>query len=160
MNPHRSFAFAVTFSGQEVANDPADPVVEVEPCFPGCVVSPPRPRVDLSQATRVARFWVTPLAEGELNDACVRVYHRGRLAVTLLTPTRVVKRTWARVCVAAGLACPAVRYVAARAGWSPTDEVGPVVSMALGAALVGVGLVLYRMTRPIETSLDEVPLLA
>src|SRR5207244_9406802 len=90
MNPQRNFPLSVVFSGkeirivggnglgitlgqQEIALDPADPVLSVEPHFPGCLISPPRADVHVSQENTICRFWVTPLVCGDLSEACVTI---------------------------------------------------------------------------------------
>jgi len=192
MNPNLHFAVSIVISGREsriVAArgmevtigkaefqiDPDEPIVEIEPCFPGCLISPERLRIDVSPVTQTVRFWVTPLTEGDLDEACVRIFYRGRLVEELPTPTKVVKRTWGYVCIAAGLGWPIFQWVAQRLGWSPMDEINegfPVVgrlfesigvtagSLLIGGVLLAIGGLIYRLTRPIEANQSEVPLLA
>jgi len=167
------------FAGVKVKPTPrkakTEPIVEIEPCFPGCLISPERLRIDVSPVTQTVRFWVTPLTEGDLDEACVRIFYRGRLVEELPTPTKVVKRTWGYVCIAAGLGWPIFQWVAQRLGWSPMDEINegfPVVgrlfesigvtagSLLIGGVLLAIGGLIYRLTRPIEANQSEVPLLA
>src|SRR5262249_7505683 len=70
MNPERNFPLSVVFSGkqiriiggaglgitlgqQEIVLEASDPVLSVEPWFPGCLISPPRADVHVSQENTV-----------------------------------------------------------------------------------------------------------
>jgi hypothetical protein len=182
MNPQKSFALSVIFSGlpiqvvarrgmsvavaaNEIALDPDDPVVEVEPCFPGCLVSPPRARADLAAPTVLVPFWITPLAEGDLPQACVRVYYRGRLVQTLATPSRVVQRTLARVFAWAAVGWPVASSVLEAYDWTLTAQIrqhfpvaGPLFHflasvpgvVLLMVVLLGLAGLFYWLARPVE----------
>jgi hypothetical protein len=182
MNPQQSFALSVIFSGfpiqvvarrgmsvavgaNEIALDPDYPVVEVEPCFPGCLISPPRARADLGEPTVLVPFWITPLTEGDLPQACVRVYYRDRLVQTLATPSRVVKRTLARVFAWAGVGWPAASSVLEAYDWTLTAQIrqhfpllvpffrflGTVPGvLLLMAGLFGLAGLFYWLARPVE----------
>lgn len=192
MNPARNFPLSVVFSGKklrirhaagmgvtlgtnEIVLDPSDPFVEVEPHFPGCMVTPPKCRLDLSAMTTVTKFWVTPLAEGPLPEACVKIIYHGRVVESLPTPTNVVTRAWAFVCLACGVLSPVVKQLLDGLGWNWTlaqeiregfpilallaDRVGAVgTSFLLAIIFLLAAVVLYYLTRPIETG-DNVPLL-
>lgn len=138
MNPDRNFPLSVVFSGkqirivggsglgitlgkQEIVLDAADPILGVEPWFPGCLISPPRADVHVSQETTVCRFWVTPLVCGDLPEACVMIRYRGKVVETLATPAKVVKRTLAKALAVLGLVSPLANKVLHLAGWNPED---------------------------------------
>lgn len=184
MNPARNFPLTVVISGRKIeiraakgmlvaigatefAVDPQDPWVEVEPAFAGCLVVPSMLALDVSGETTVARFWITPLAEGALPDACVRIRHHGKVVETLSTPTGVVARTWSHVCLALSIASPALLQVLEGLGWTPAVEVasgfpmvgglwralGPSASvLVLFALFLATGLVLKRLTRPLPAA--------
>lgn len=188
MNPHRTFDLTVFFSGGELrvvagedmgvsigqnafVLDRAEPDVEVEPCFPGCLVTPPRVRLDLTPEQVTAKFWITPLAEGELSGACVRVYYRGRLVEILPTPTRVVGRTIARISAIAGVCWPIVMPLFESWEWTWADQFRddfPLLRSLLDALGTGLGTlilmagfflvagVLYWVTRPLPCR-DDLP---
>lgn len=191
MNPQRNFPLSVVFSGreirivggsglgitlgqQEIVLDPAHPVLEVEPWFPGCLISPPRADVHVSQETTVCRFWITPLVCGELPEACVTIRYRSQVVETLSTPARVVTRTAAKVLALLGLASPVVSKGLHLAGWDPDDllrQALPYVGDALaGMGMMRVGLLAtclllvaaggyYYVTRPLLSEEPEPALL-
>ncbi len=123
MNPLRVFPLAVFFSERklvmratdevaqtegrkEIRLTEKDPWVEIVPHFPGCLVTPEKMRLNVKGRVTQAVFAVTPLAEGEFENARVEIYHQGEKVEEIRTPTRVVQQTAARVAVAAGLIGP------------------------------------------------------
>lgn len=184
MNPHDHFALAVVFTGkairlqevkgmkitvgqQEIVLAAEEPFLEVEPCFPGCVIAPPRAIVEVAAETTVARFWITPLATGDLPEACVFIRYRNRLVETLPTPSKVVTRTLAKICAVFGFLSPIGSKIIESLGWNPTAELrqalpvfgavlaalGPMrFSLVLGAALLLAALLFYWLARPLQTS--------
>lgn len=180
MNPGHNFQLSVLFTGSRVeviateelpvsvsAKDivvsQEDPFVNVEPCFPGCIVSPPVRAVDLSADRTTAKFWITPLVEGDLDEACVLISRYGRPLEALPTPAKVVKRTAAKVCLAAGLIWPGFQQVSEWAGWHFEVPLLRLLTTTGGAVGFGVALLMaaaffWRITRPVETNQDAVPL--
>ncbi|MEM0970016.1 MAG: hypothetical protein AAGJ31_11735, partial [Verrucomicrobiota bacterium] len=181
MNPHRSFELSVFFAagkihvvpgknqGVHVSQakleiDAAEPDVEVEPHFPGCLVTPARMRVDLSPEVVTSKFWITPLAQGDLKAACVRVSYRGKLVDTLSTPSRVVSRTSAKVTAMVGMGWPLIYPILEQRGWSWSEQVrqdfpllrtvvdllgtglGTVILMGI---ILVVAAILFRLSRPL-----------
>lgn len=191
MNPQRNFPLTVVFSGREIrivggsglgitlgqkeiVLDPAYPVLAVEPWFPGCLISPPRADVHVSQETTVCRFWITPLVCGELPEACVTIRYRDQIVETLPTPARVVTRTMAKVLALLGLASPIVSKGLHLAGWDPDDllrrSLPYLGDMLSGMGLMRAGLLLtclllagaagyYYVTRPLLSEEPEPALL-
>jgi hypothetical protein len=156
MNPQRNFPLSVVFSGKqirivggrglgitvgqrEIVLDPAHPVLAVEPWFPGCLISPPRADVVVSQETTTCRFWITPLVCGNLSEACVTIRYRDKVVETLATPARVVTRTAAKALAVLGLASPVVSKGLSLAGWDP-DEMLRRSMPYLADAVAGMGL--------------------
>lgn len=187
MNPQRNFPLSVVFSGkqirivggsglgitlgqQEIMLDADDPVLAVEPRFPGCLISPPRAEVTVSQETTVCRFWITPLVCGDLPEACVTIRYRGKVVETLATPASVVTRTGAKVLGMLGLASPIASKALHLAGWDPDEMLErfmPYVSDLLGglglmrASLLLMTLLLagaagyFYVTRPLLSDEEE-----
>jgi serine/threonine protein kinase len=192
MNPARNFPLSVVFSGkeirivggsglgitlgqQEIVLDPSDPVLSVEPWFPGCLISPPRADVHVSQENTVCRFWVTPLVCGDLTEACVTIRYRGKVVETLATPTKVVTRTLAKVLAVVGLGAPVVSKVLTLGGWDSDNVLrrslpyaadlvagmGPMrLGLSVAAALLAAALGYYYVTRPLLSEEPEPRLLA
>jgi hypothetical protein len=191
MNPHRNFPLSVVLSGKqirivggsglgitlgqrEIVLDPADPVLAIEPWFPGCLISPPRAEVHVSEETTVCRFWITPLVCGDLSEACVTIRHRGKVVETLETPAEVVTRTTAKVLAVLGVIAPIVSNGLSVLGYAPADllrqslpyaadlvaALGPA---ATGATLAGILLTAavfhFYVTRPLLSEEAEPGLL-
>jgi hypothetical protein len=191
MNPQRNFPLSVVFSGKqirlvgggglgitlgqrEIVLDPAHPVLAVEPWFPGCLISPPRADVIVSQETTVCRFWITPLVCGELPEACITIRYRDQVVETLATPAKVVTRTAAKMLALLGLASPMMSKGLNLAGWNPeemlrdfvpyaADLVGSMGLMRTGLLLTALLLAgaagYYYITRPLLSEEAEPALL-
>jgi formylglycine-generating enzyme required for sulfatase activity len=75
-------------------------VVEIVPCFPGCLVAPTRARVALDTPATVS-FSITPMAAGELSTAGVELHFEQRLVRMVAMPAHVVdfnsRAAWALV---------------------------------------------------------------
>jgi hypothetical protein len=138
MNPDRNFPLTVVLSGKqirivggsglgitlgdkEIVIDADDPVLSIEPCFPGCLISPPRADVQCTQDTTICRFWITPLVCDELPEACVKVRYRGQIVESLETPSKVVTRTSAKAFATMGLISPIAGKALHLAGWDPDE---------------------------------------
>lgn len=191
MNPNRAFELSVFFSAGEIRIVPGEnmgvnigqnrfeidetnPDVEVEPHFPGCLVTPSRIRVDLTPELVTTKFWVTPLAIGNMKSACVRVYYQGRLVDTLATPAKVVTRTSARAAAIVGIGWPFIYPILELRGWTWTDQVEqqfPILKLifdgmgtaagtiALMAGFLIIAAIFYRITRPLACE-DVLPVVA
>jgi len=191
MNPARNFPLSVVFSGkqirivggsglgitlgqQEIVLDGADPVLRVEPSFPGCLVSPARADVVVSEETTLCRFWVTPLVCGDLSEACVTIRYRGKVVETLSTPAKVVTRTAAKMLAALGVAAPLLGKVMDVAGWNPQGLVrrtlpyagdllaslGPIrAGLCLAGILLAAAVGYFYVTRPLLSEEAEPKLL-
>jgi serine/threonine-protein kinase len=187
MNPARNFPLSVVFSGkqirivggsglgvtlgrQEIVLDPADPVLSVEPWFPGCLISPQRAEMQVADETTVCRFWITPLVCGELPEACVTIRHRGKVVETLATPAKVVTRTAAKVLATLGLVSPLASIVLDAAGWNlaallqravpyATGVVADLGPLPSGACVAGIlltaALGYFYVTRPLLSEEPE-----
>lgn len=181
MNPDRNFPLTVVFSGkqirivggsglgitlgaQEIVLDPQNPVLNVEPRFPGCLISPPQADVVCSQETATCRFWITPLVCGDLSEACITIRHQGQIVESLRTPTTVVKQTTAKLLAALGLVSPLAGKVLQAAGWNPEDllknwlphatgfvnRLSPVhMGFLLTSLLLAAAAAYYLVTRPL-----------
>jgi serine/threonine protein kinase len=191
MNPGRNFPLSVVFSGkeirivggsglgitlgrQEIVLDPADPVLSVEPWFPGCLISPPRAEVHVTEESTICRFWITPLVCGDLSEACVTIRYRGKVVETLATPAHVVTRTLAKVLAVLGLASPIASKALDAAGWNPVAllrrslpyaadllaRLGPAGSgLCVAGLLLAAALGYFYVTRPLLSEEREPSLL-
>jgi hypothetical protein len=186
MNPDRNFPLSVVLSGRqirivggsglgitlgakEIVLDSADPVLRIEPWFPGCLISPPQADVHCSQETTVCRFWITPLVCDDLAEACVTIRCRGQVVETLATPSKVVTRTTAKVLATLGLVTPVASKTLSVAGWDPdellreslpyvadwVDRVGFVQSgLLLTGGLLLAAVAYYYFTRPLMSEVE------
>jgi hypothetical protein len=191
MNPQKNFPLSVVISGKqirmvggsglgitvgnrEIALDADHPILAIEPWFPGCLISPPRADVAVTQETTVCRFWITPLVCGDLDEACVTIRYRGKVVETLPTPARVVTRTAAKVLAVIGLVSPLVSKAMSLAGWDPEEilrgfvpyladgivALGPLRSgVLLAAILLGTAAAYFYITRPLLSEEPEPALL-
>jgi hypothetical protein len=192
MNPDRNFPLSVVLSGKqirivggsglgitlgtrEIVLDAVEPVLNIEPWFPGCLVSPPRADVHCSQETTTCRFWITPLVCGELTEACVTIRYRGQVVETLSTPSKVVTRTTAKVLATMGVVSPIAGKALDVAGWNPDrllrqsvplvgDYIARLGLVQSGLLLTG-GLMIaavayFYVTRPLLSEEPEPGLLA
>ncbi len=74
-----------------------NPFVTVRPIVPGCLCVPAEITLDVKPKVAEAKFWITPTAEGILEDARVEVLYEGKVVSTIETPTRVTTQTIAKV---------------------------------------------------------------
>ena len=187
MNPERNFPLSIVFSGkqirivggrnlgitlgtEEIVIDRTDPVLSVEPNFPGCLISPPRADVHVSEETSVCRFWITPLVQGDLSEACVTIRYRGKVVETLATPTKVVTRTFAKLLAVAGIASPVLSKAMSVAGWNSDaglrrsipyaanllGSLGPMrSSLCLAGFLIAAAATYFYVTRPLLSDDQE-----
>ena len=193
MNPHENFPLDVAISGGKIqlsstpgtklsfgemdfVIDPQDPIVEVQPQFPGCLISPTAISADVSEENTALNFWVTPLAEGQLEGACIQIRHKGRLVQVLPTPSRVKGRAATRFFALAGILGPVLVQVLEGMGWSLAGEVekgfpklqwlnqqlwGYGIAITLAVILLVAALIFHITTRPIRgaASLHPAPAL-
>jgi len=74
-----------------------NPFVTVRPILPGCLSVPAEITLDVKPKVAEAKFWVTPTAEGVLEDARVEVVYEGKVVSTIAVPTRVTTQTIAKL---------------------------------------------------------------
>jgi hypothetical protein len=74
-----------------------NPFVTVRPILPGCLSVPAEITLDVKPKVAEAKFWVTPTAEGVLEDARVEVVYEGKVVSTIAVPTRVTTQTVAKL---------------------------------------------------------------
>ena len=55
-----------------------------------------------------ANFKITPLATGKIENACVKLYHDGKLIDTIATPTKVVKQTITKISATIAILAPII----------------------------------------------------
>ncbi|MGE0431447.1 MAG: STAS domain-containing protein [Planctomycetota bacterium] len=124
MNPHNNYPLLVLLTKDKVEQQKQagvgqvegggvqvtaeDPMIEIVPRIPGCLVVPYRMVVDARPAEVEARFSVTPLGKGSLPDACVDLFHSGRRVDSVALPIKVSSTFWARLFALLCAALPAV----------------------------------------------------
>ncbi len=181
MNPNRTFPMLVIFSLHEVEKIVAeaveqvqsktrlkikesDPFVKVVPHIPGCLVVPPELDVDTRPAMAEGRFHVTPIAEGDFDDAYVELHYEGKVVDKIPIPTRSVAQTATKAAGFFAVASPVLSQLLETYGIDVADrpaEAATFVSRivnALGgtgnagwtfmAGLAVTTLVLYLKRRP------------
>ncbi len=135
----------------------AKPIVQVQPVFPGCICVPAQAPLDARKDSDTADFHITPLATGEVMDACVRIYHEGKLVDTIQTPTKVVNQTSAKVSALAAVVFPIFgplfdeRIGPFLASVIPFwDQIGGIENffLIIAGALAFFGTIMYYIHRP------------
>lgn len=71
------------------AFQPNAPLIEAVPYFPGCLVVPDRAMLNVQPAHTDFKFWVTPLAAGNLKEARVDFFYRNVHIQSVRMPTKV-----------------------------------------------------------------------
>ncbi len=146
-------------SGESHQIAAATPKLRLRPCFPGCISVPAESVVDVTPEQTTIDFWITPLVEGELPDATLEVYHQDVLLETIQLPAKVVKTTWAKVTLTAGVMFPVLGAVLEMFGLQVKDAnvVARIVSgsggllvfsLLMAAALIAISLGLSWLKRP------------
>jgi hypothetical protein len=181
MNPLRSFPLSAVFSGEEIgkklpreacqadgskklAFKPENPIVQIVPVMPGCLVSPPQKQLDVTPVTVETHFEIMPMAEGDFRRACVEIYYESRLVESIATPVRVSRQTWAKVSLCLGFISPFVSVAVDAMAADPRPgyaRIGSQISdwasgcggvFALGAILAGLfflfAVAFYAWKRP------------
>jgi len=147
------------------------PRLRLVPCFPGCLCVPPSIDVDVRPEEARARFQVTPLVEGKLDQARLEIYHGIERIETIELPAQVVKTTFARATMVAGVGLPVFSTALELYGVQPKfeGEFGRALKdvlaslnlptrsffpgiLLVGAALVAVSLVGYWLRRPVRAA--------
>ncbi|MDP7034829.1 MAG: hypothetical protein QF752_10100 [Planctomycetota bacterium] len=88
------------------AAQPSNSRVRVVPHFPGCLVVPPQTELDLNSPLAQARFWITPLAEGDLTDARVEIWQDQQPLQTIACPTVVSSLFLPKLFIGLSIAIP------------------------------------------------------
>ena len=152
---------SVAIGRRAIPVDPTDPILVVEPIFPGCLVSPAMASVDARRdPNATVRFHLTPISEGDLRDARVEIRSRGQTVEVISTPAVVASRAPAKVLsvVAAiapfiGLESEAQNRLGVTNGIF--DAIDPVALSVAVAVLAAVGAALVWLnTRPREAGLN------
>ncbi len=87
------------------------PIVEVVPEFPGCVCVPSVRKLNAEKEYDAATFLITPLQTGDIPDAKVKLYHKGKLIETIPCPAKVVKTTAAKISAGAAVVVPLLSQI-------------------------------------------------
>ena len=99
------------------------PIVTVIPQFPGCICVPERQDIDLTPENSEVTFWVTPVAEGKLPAASVKILYEGKIIQKIDCPTKVVKSTAAKVTAGAAIISPIFFSAIESVGLDPKSQV-------------------------------------
>ena len=137
MNPLRNFPLLVLLTKEKVEKivmkhvgqtegvgvrvKAANPMIEIVPRFPGCLVVPDRLTVDVRPESVEAQFFVTPLAPGAGGHARVEIWYEGVRIDTIDTPTKVTTQFIARVLALGGVLNPLIFGTLEGLGVSPAD---------------------------------------
>ncbi len=174
MTPHQSFPLTTVIavaqvpppleaSGQATGGlssmaGPAGSRLVLRPCFPGCISVPAEQMLDARSEQTTLDFWITPLVDGELADARLEVHRGEELLDVIPLPSRVVRTTWAKIALGAGILLPIIGVVFDMFGLEPRGNAlarliansgGVLVSSLLAAAgLIVVSLCLSWVIRP------------
>ena len=100
----------------------ANPLVEIVPRFPGCIVVPDRLTVDVRPDAVEGQFFVTPLGPGEIPHARIEIWYEGQRIDTINTPTRVTTQVVARMLALFGALNPMVFGMIEGLGLDPKGQ--------------------------------------
>ncbi|MGE3854027.1 MAG: STAS domain-containing protein [Planctomycetota bacterium] len=137
MNPLRNFPLLVLLTKEKVEKivmkhvaqtegvgvkiKAANPMVEIVPRVPGCLVVPDRLTVDVRPESVEAQFFVTPLAPGDIRHARVEIWYEGVRIDTIETPTKVTTQFIARVLALGGVLNPLIFGTLEGLGVNPSE---------------------------------------
>ncbi|WP_372365797.1 STAS domain-containing protein [Candidatus Uabimicrobium sp. HlEnr_7] len=94
---------------QDVVVSKDKPIIEVVPHFPGCLIVPPKKKVDVTPEISHANFTATPLAESKNQKGYVEIYYNGELIDTIENMTyHVEKQTIAKFALYLSLISPVI----------------------------------------------------
>jgi hypothetical protein len=74
-----------------------NPFVTIRPILPGCLCIPQELSLNVKPKVAEAKFWITPTAEGVLEEARVEVLYEGKVVSTIDIPTTVTTQALAKL---------------------------------------------------------------
>ncbi len=71
-----------------------EPYVEItiKPEFPGCIVTPDEIVLDQAKSEEQIEFDITPISIGNLDDACMKIFHDKKQRYVFHTPSKVISQ--------------------------------------------------------------------
>ncbi len=142
------------------ATDAVVPLLEIEPLVPGCVVTPERASVAVTDVESEAVFWVTPLAVGNLESPKLAFRHLGQVIMEAPLKIRVVSLWPAWLLLLSALLLPLVlgvfqqEYAAGQTGgfavyrYLAGEMLGWLSPTVLFCGLFPAALMLFYLSRP------------
>lgn len=127
MQPFHTFPLSVLFShlklsapvspavvqttGHPVEVKEEHPVVQVIPHLPGCLTVPAEMMLDITPPDTTARFWITPMAEGNIDAGEVEIRYQEKTLQRLPVQFKVAKQWPAKLAVICGLIAPFLTFL-------------------------------------------------
>ncbi len=96
--------------GQAVAVEAAKPIIKVAAHVPGCLTVPNEILVDLTPQESSAKFWITPLAAGRIQEACIQIWYQEKCVQKIQLPMKVSEYKLAKFAAALGIIFPILTF--------------------------------------------------
>ncbi|MFH1547463.1 MAG: hypothetical protein ABIC57_03175, partial [bacterium] len=123
MVPFRTFPLNILFSAKKIQKIQSETVTQTQgkspvqvteekPCikvvasFPGCLVEPRERIVDISPQNTSLKMWVTPMAEGEIEQAGVELWYENKCVEIIPVKTTVESQKSAKISALLGIITP------------------------------------------------------
>jgi anti-anti-sigma factor len=90
-------AVAQVTSAQALTIKKENPFLLIRPIIPGCLCVPEEMDLDVTPRVAEAKFWVTPQADGEIEEARVQILYEGKVMDEIAIPLRVTRQTMAKM---------------------------------------------------------------
>jgi signal recognition particle receptor subunit beta len=88
-----------------------NPILHIRLIIPGCMIQPAEQDLDVTPHIAEARFWITPMVLGNIEDAHVELTYEGRVIDVIPIPLKITKQTLAKLSAVGGVASPALKPV-------------------------------------------------
>jgi len=98
-------------TGKGFAVEPSKPLVKVVAHFPGCLTTPNELTVDVTPPETLAKFWITPLTHGKIEDAYVQIWYQNKCIDQIAIPMQVYEQTPAKIAAWLGILLPFISFV-------------------------------------------------
>jgi len=158
-------------SQQRLSIKQDNPILHIRPIVPGCLIHPSEQSLDVTPKLAQARFWITPLILGKIEEASVEISYEGRVIDRISIPIRVGKQTMAKLSALSSAATPGLKYLLKTSMGSKlkiqASSAAPALvswmmergSYLLGGGLALLSLLLYlwkrpRAAKPVESFFD------
>ena len=97
--------------GKPVTVKREQPVVKLVPQIPGCLTIPNELSLDISPEESRAKFWITALTEGNIEEGQVQIWYQDKCLQSLPIALKVVKQWPAKLSVACGFLFPMLSFM-------------------------------------------------